>query len=463
GVDTVCEGVETKEQVDFLVEIGCSKLQGFYYSRPISPENIMEKVKSGDFIGYEDRKQSGYYDAIGRVNLYDLAVLTDGSERGLNNFYNTLPMAIIEIFNGNIRFVRSNKSYRMFLQSKFGINLSNFDPESSKTPYGAGSALMNLVKQCCETDNRAFFDEEIPDGSTIHSYARKIGTNPETGAVAVAIAVLSIIEPERGTSYANIARALATDYFNLFYVDLETEKFIKYTSDVGDDKIAMERHGEDFFNASRREAATMLYPEDVEGFLSVFTKENVVRELEEQGAFMFTYRQFIKGVPTYVNMKATRMLNDGRYIIIGVSNVDSQMKNKELLDRIHKEQTAYSRLMALSGNYICLYTVDPETGHYTEYEATSDYAGLGFDKNGTDFFSQGRIDGEKTVVEEDLPKYLDNFTKEKVLSEVKKNGRYELGYRLKIKNKEVNVKMRAAMVKESDIETLIVGVVKTDE
>ena len=28
GLDTVCEGVETEEQVQFLREIGCSKLQG---------------------------------------------------------------------------------------------------------------------------------------------------------------------------------------------------------------------------------------------------------------------------------------------------------------------------------------------------------------------------------------------------------------------------------------------------
>ena len=33
GVDTVCEGVETESQVHFLREIGCSKLQGFYFNK----------------------------------------------------------------------------------------------------------------------------------------------------------------------------------------------------------------------------------------------------------------------------------------------------------------------------------------------------------------------------------------------------------------------------------------------
>ena len=33
-VDTICEGVETKEQALFLQEIGCSKQQGYYYGKP---------------------------------------------------------------------------------------------------------------------------------------------------------------------------------------------------------------------------------------------------------------------------------------------------------------------------------------------------------------------------------------------------------------------------------------------
>ena len=43
GMDTVAEGVETKTQVDFLKEIGCVKLQGNYYTRPISFADIVDR------------------------------------------------------------------------------------------------------------------------------------------------------------------------------------------------------------------------------------------------------------------------------------------------------------------------------------------------------------------------------------------------------------------------------------
>ena len=40
GVETICEGVETEEQVKYLQETGCTKLQGFYFDKPNSVEQI---------------------------------------------------------------------------------------------------------------------------------------------------------------------------------------------------------------------------------------------------------------------------------------------------------------------------------------------------------------------------------------------------------------------------------------
>ena len=42
------EGVETKEQADFLRSISCDEIQGYHFSRPLSPEALEEFLKKND-------------------------------------------------------------------------------------------------------------------------------------------------------------------------------------------------------------------------------------------------------------------------------------------------------------------------------------------------------------------------------------------------------------------------------
>lgn len=44
NVKCVCEGVETREQVDFLKDIKCDFLQGYYFSKPISLKKFIKNV-----------------------------------------------------------------------------------------------------------------------------------------------------------------------------------------------------------------------------------------------------------------------------------------------------------------------------------------------------------------------------------------------------------------------------------
>ena len=49
GMKTLCEGVETMEQAAFLEEASCGRLQGYLYGKPLSYQDIMDKIKKGDY------------------------------------------------------------------------------------------------------------------------------------------------------------------------------------------------------------------------------------------------------------------------------------------------------------------------------------------------------------------------------------------------------------------------------
>jgi hypothetical protein len=298
----------------------------------------------------------------------------------------------------------------------------------------------------------------MPDGSVVHAFARKISVNPVTGTAAAAIAVLSISEPNEGATYAEIARALAADYYNIYVVDLDTDHFIEYTSPVGEEELAMERHGENFFAEVERDAMTRIYEEDREAFLAGFSKQKLIRELDAQGVYTATYRLVDNGTPMYVSMKITRMHPSRDRIIMGISIIDAQMRQREQFRKIQQERDTLARVMALSEDYLSLYMIDPDTGRYVEYSTSDEYERLGLAKGGEDFFLQGVIEGRRLVHPEDLPRYLERFSRENIMDEIQKKGVFKLQYRLMINGRAKPVGLRIAPFQEGNEEKLMAGV-----
>ena len=459
GIDTICEGVETESQVRFLQDIGCSKLQGYYFMRPAPPDRIMEKYTVEIQNGFEDPNQSAYYDTLGSINLYDLSFLANLDESVMRNTLITVPVGIMEVNSrgDRVRYVRSNQSFRAFMGRAFGFDLSDPETEYSVPKEGLGSSFMKAVEQCRNSGSRAFVDEEMDDGSTVHSFVRKIAVNQVTGTESVAIAVLSITGPDDNTTYADMAIALAADYYNLYVIDLDTDDYTEYSSQVGGGEMGVERHGRDFFESAKRETMTRIHEEDREPFLKLFTKENILRTLEKQGVFTTTYRLIDTGEPIYVNMKITR-LRGGNRIILGVSIIDAYMREKESYEELKRERETLVRVMALSDGYLTLVTVDPVTGSYVEYSSSDEFDSLDATKGGDDFFGQAYVDAFTYCYEEDRQRFQEQFTRENVLKEIRQHGSFSIDYHLIIKGDPRPVTLKAALFKDGDEEKLVVGV-----
>ncbi len=68
GIGTVCEGVETSEYSQFLKEIGCERMQGWYFGRP-QPSDILKELKRDDKHSYETSEEQEYWDKVAGVDL----------------------------------------------------------------------------------------------------------------------------------------------------------------------------------------------------------------------------------------------------------------------------------------------------------------------------------------------------------------------------------------------------------
>ena len=135
-------------------------------------------------------------------------------------------------------------------------------------------------------------------------------------------------------NYSRIARALASDYNFVYYVDLRDDTYKTYNST--NEKVGLEiaEEGEDFFNLSLTNANVLIYKEDQEYFRRAFSKENIIKSIRDHGQFVVAYRLLIEGVPTHVGMRAVYLEDDINHIIIGVHSIEAQMRESEG----HKQQ-----------------------------------------------------------------------------------------------------------------------------
>ena len=99
GVLTLAEGVETAEQVSFLRKIGCGRIQGYYYGRPMFLEDCLDYMHEKK-MGLEDPEEGQLLDAAESVN-----VVTDS------------PTALFHFDGKDITLLIENDAYRRELRS----------------------------------------------------------------------------------------------------------------------------------------------------------------------------------------------------------------------------------------------------------------------------------------------------------------------------------------------------------
>ena len=260
-------------------------------------------------------------------------------------------------------------------------------------------------------------------------------------------------------SPARVAQALAADYFCIYYVNTENDKFIEYSASEEYRALGLPRCGEDFISFSRKRFEAIIHPEDQERFLDGFVKEKIISELDAHGIYTLTFRLMFKGVPTYVHLKVTRMIEkEGSHIVIGISSVDEQMKAMEAFETAHHASITFGRVAsALAGDYFSIYVVDLDTDRFVEYSATEEYDRLGLEKTGDDFFNVSRRNMSRLVYEDDRERVMGTFYREKVMSILERDKIFTMKYRLVFGDTPVWVSMKATLLEDSDGRHLIIG------
>ena len=143
GVQTLAEGVETKEQVSFLRKIGCGRIQGYYYGRPMLYEDTLAFIRERS-LRIEEPGQAQLLDAAENVN-----VLSDS------------PTAVFSFDGENISLLIENDAYRREMRSTGtqGIQEANDNLGDANYPFrGRFIRLLNSALKSKKEETLVYVD-----------------------------------------------------------------------------------------------------------------------------------------------------------------------------------------------------------------------------------------------------------------------------------------------------------------
>lgn len=193
GVDTVVEGVETEEHVRFLRGIGCDKLQGMYFRRPIPLEEVIALSQRRDELQFENPLEADYYCAVGTANLSDPAFVDSNPAEAIRPFLHSVPMAILELCQGRMSLLRCNVAYGELLKLQLGSALPELDICDVTLPQPPDAVLLAAAERCRDEDRwiTVRHSTQHADNITLHSMLRRLAVNPVTDAAAVMVVVIA--------------------------------------------------------------------------------------------------------------------------------------------------------------------------------------------------------------------------------------------------------------------------------
>lgn len=135
GLHTLCEGVETQEQFDFLRAVGCEKAQGYFFGRPCPHEATLQELNSRA-CRPEETAYSAYLDAIGQVNLIEgTSAHIHGIEAAA--FRGRSPVAVMELSRDHLKPITCNMAFQSLIKR---IGYGSFEQMAS-APSAVGKRI----------------------------------------------------------------------------------------------------------------------------------------------------------------------------------------------------------------------------------------------------------------------------------------------------------------------------------
>ena len=280
GMETLAEGVETQEQYDFLLEVGCEKLQGFLFSRPARLKRESERETSDyrephKFVP-ESPAMKEYYSGIGKINFLSATPMDDE----LLEVKNRIPITILETTDeGKIHFLYANEAYIRFLNSVQIKDIDAAQGRSNEPNLAENTAFLRFARRA-EAAGR-MQGELLINGILFNNDVMFIGRHQNRAAFLVIVRILE----QRAREMQEEGIRLAEQYVlsSYFRVDLFDEEGTVINLYLDADQKKLTDLDNDSIRLVRQYANRYIAPNESDSFCEFYNMDTIHDRVRQNG------------------------------------------------------------------------------------------------------------------------------------------------------------------------------------
>ncbi len=393
----LAEGVETKEQFDFLTSVGCAYIQGFYFSRPVPEEELTRLIAIDEVSGDVSVKENyalteEVNELLGSNSL--VSKIISGTCGGFG---------IYEMYDNKLEAIRVNDGYMEIMGytpedfNKENVNIWDMmPPESAEVSRLACMEAVKTDKAVRRTIRRR---DKNGKYITLDGVHRKLGGTNENPIICIAFNdITELLANERSIyrSKTEIDEILGAT--GAVVVDIDFESETAYCAgDLLDYDIDLEKISGYIGDSNPFENST--HPEDIEKVRRFHNSDQPGKTSEE-----FRIRNKTDG--EYYWWKFTKVCtfdDKGNILrIIGIANnIDAEMRAKLELER---ERSNMDAVMGKLNAGILMVEVTNDHIPHILFSNDSFWETIGQkrkgDENFFDYIYKGLLDSDRREIDD---------------------------------------------------------------
>ena len=328
GLHTLAEGVETKEQFAYLRDIGCEKVQGYYFGKPLPYEEALLHLKEQG-IHIEAPQDRHYYDQIGKIDYFSAVPFMTRKEYNRVNTVrelSSIPLALTEFTPDSFKVLFYNSAFEETAHNA-GMFTRIFTQEMQTQPqpyHMLTHNILNLIDSVkVNGDGKMLFT--IND-QYYEIRARRMAQGKDKFCVLISINNLSKNTQMERTGYLDDSiRQIYALYERITLLNYPEDSIKPLYTDTREDLVESRQGIKAIIDEY---AQRYIYPEDKARFIKSFDPETTRTHLKESGRVSFSdiFRTNVRHGQYAWKEYTVLTLDEQNYLLL-VRNIHDNVKN----------------------------------------------------------------------------------------------------------------------------------------